>query len=70
MRETKQFTCTTCYSTDLQWRAFVSWDYIAQEMIIDEVGEDIANEAYCFECGQDVEVEETTTIHRIVERDL
>tara|TARA_R110002167_G_scaffold182679_1_gene383091 strand:- start:199 stop:408 length:210 start_codon:yes stop_codon:yes gene_type:complete len=66
MKETKQYTCATCFSTDLQWRAFVSWDYIAQEMVIDDIGEDLDNEAYCFDCSQDVEVETTTIVHRII----
>lgn len=66
MKETRQFTCSECYSTDLQWRAYVSWDFIKQEMIIDDVDNDVANEAYCFECGKDVEIEKTTTIHRLI----
>jgi|TARA_B110000977_G_scaffold108952_1_gene141706 hypothetical protein len=66
MKETKQYTCATCFSTDLQWRAFVSWDYIAQEMVIDDIGEDLDNEAYCFDCSQDVEIETTTIVHRII----
>ena len=53
---TKLFHCSQCFSHDIQWRAYISWDVMKQEMIIDEIDDTVEPEAYCHDCGEDVEV--------------
>lgn len=61
---TRLFHCEDCYSHDLQWRAFVSWDVMKQEMVIDSVDKDVEDGAYCFDCGQDVKVGHSVIYNR------